>query len=932
MEIFKIENLRFAYPDMADETGKSYLPDAISDINLTINQGEFVVILGNSGCGKTTFLRELKPMIAPQGKRRGCISFQGKTLSELTDREQAQHIGFVMQDVEAQLVTDKVWHELAFGLESLGYDNSYIRRRVAEMSSFFGLTPIFHKKISALSGGQKQLVNLASAMALNPDVLILDEPTSQLDPIAANEFIGSLVRINRELGTTIILTEHRLEEVLPVCSRAVIMESGHMIADGRVAALAQGICRMDNSYELMSSMPAAVRIYMGLAENLQDSLEMPLTVSDGRNWLMEYDRSYRASKGMKDRLKVQRCADRDNSLPHSDVNGSDCFVHGDVVLDLREVSFRYKVDEGDILRQLSLAVYENEILIINGSNGSGKSTLLSLMAGLRKPYAGKIKVAGGKTVGMLPQDPKTLFTRNSVRSELCFADSMEQLEYIIGLCHLEKLLERHPYDLSGGEQQRLALARVLMYNPDIILMDEPTKGLDNGFKQEFIDILKQLKSQGKTIVIVSHDIEFCGEAGERIALLFDGECAAIGSVRDYFTGNSFYTTAAARIAGGIVDGAVTVEEIISAYKGNAYIEKKDHREKKHEAGKTDKTNKASDLNKMEGLGIKLRKDRHIEKLSLPRLILIIALAAVIIYCFIKTVSQSDLSSLLDGMTITKEGIKYVVLYAVFIIAVIALLIILKPLGKQADEKIELDNRKRGLTKGTMITSCIVLIVIPFTIWLGYDKLQDRKYYFISLLVLIEAALPFFIAFEKRKPKARELVTIAVLCAMAVAGRAAFSMLPNFSPVVALVIISGVAFGAETGFITGAVTMIASNMIFGQGPWTPWQMFSLGLVGFVSGLLFAHKGVRTKMLTKLGLCVFGGLSCIIIYGAIMNPASVMMWQRTINMKMIIASYVTGFPFDVVQGVATVIFLWIAARPFLEKLDRIRIKYGLVSMRK
>ncbi|MGN0395074.1 MAG: ATP-binding cassette domain-containing protein [Coprococcus sp.] len=897
MEIFRIENLRFAYPDMADESGKAYLPNAITDMSMNISQGEFVVILGSSGCGKTTFLRQLKPVIAPKGRIEGNISFKGEPLTHITDRQQAEDIGFVMQDVDAQLVTDKVWHELAFGLESLGYDNDYIRRRVAEMSSFFGLTDIFHRKVTELSGGQKQLVNLASAMAVNPDVLILDEPTSQLDPIAANEFIGSLVRINRELGTTIIMTEHRLEEVLPVCSRAVIMEDGHIIADDKVAALARGIRSMDNSYALMSSMPAAVRIYMGLAGEEDGCGEMPVTVSEGRIWLEEYDRKYRENKKIEKKMSVDNDKDRQESKK------------SEVILDLKDISFRYNRDGQDILKKLSLSVFENEILIINGSNGSGKSTLLSVMAGIRKPYSGKIKTSKNKTVGMLPQDPKALFIRNTVRAELADAASHEQLEYIVGLCHLEKLLDRHPYDLSGGEQQRLALAKVLMHDPDIILMDEPTKGLDNGFKQEFNHMLHNLKEQGKTIVIVSHDIEFCGDAGERIALLFDGELAAINEVREYFAGNSFYTTAAARIAKNIVDKAVTVEEIIEVYRG------------KDDSRTYDSPQKTN-------LNIVLKADRHIEKPSLPRLMAVIISSLVIICCFIKTVSQADLTLLIKGMAVTGEGVAYMVIYGVFICAVICLLIALKPIGKQADEAIELEGRGRGFTKSTIINICVVLLVIPFTIWLGYDKLHDRKYYFISLMVLIEAMLPFFVSFESRKPKTREIVTIAVMCALAVAGRTASFILPNFSPTMALVIISGVAFGAETGFITGAVTMIVSNIMFGQGPWTPWQMFSMGLVGFLAGLVFAHKGVRTRMLTKLGLCVFGGLVCIVVYGGIMNPASVIMWQRSIDMKMILAAYVTGFPFDVVQASATVIFLWIAARPFLEKLDRIRIKYGVM----
>ena len=226
VNILDIKELTFAYPDSNDDSGEKYLPDALKNVTLSVEQGEFVVILGSSGCGKTTLLRQLKTSIAPHGRLSGKIEFKGRSLKEMDDRTSAKQIGFVQQDVDAQLVTDKVWHELAFGLESLGYDNGYIRRRVAEMCSFFGLSGIFHRRVAELSGGQKQMVNLASVMALSPEVLILDEPTSQLDPIAANEFIACLVRINRELGTTIIMTEHRLEEVLPVCSRAVVMDEG----------------------------------------------------------------------------------------------------------------------------------------------------------------------------------------------------------------------------------------------------------------------------------------------------------------------------------------------------------------------------------------------------------------------------------------------------------------------------------------------------------------------------------------------------------------------------------------------------------------------------------------------------------------------------------------------------------------------------------
>ena len=921
MELFKIENLSFAYPDINSDTEDKYLDNALSNINLSVSKGEFIVIMGASGCGKTTLLRQLKPVVSPRGNKSGAIYYNGKNISEMSEQSQAEKLGFVMQDVDAQLVTDKVWHELAFGLESLGFESDYIRRRVAEMSSFFGLSGIFHSKVTELSGGTKQLVNLAAVMATNPDVLILDEPTSQLDPIAANEFISSLVRINKELGTTIIMTEHRLEEVLPLCRRAIIMDNGSIVADDNPCMLAKKIQQMDSLSSFAASMPAAVQIYLGLCEDAE-SKAMPITVNDGRSWLYEYDKAHE---------KVRDIADNGDRAKTSEAGNN-------TVVTLKDVFYRYSKEKNDVIRGLSLSIYENEILIINGGNGSGKSTLLSIISGIRKPSFGKCKLAKGKTVGMLPQDPKSLFTGKSVRQELSFAEDREQLRYIAALCHLEKLFGRHPFDLSGGEQQRLALARVLMGDPDIILMDEPTKGLDNGFKKELACIIKMLQKQGKTVVIVSHDIEFSSMVGDRAALLFDGDISAIGDIRTYLTGNSFYTTAASRIARGIVDNAITAEEVIGAYR------KKD-KDKIEDIDKNRNKNKLEERleerldSKLQGQDIGscagslyindiVDKDNASKKISPIRLLAIVAALIVIVYCFIQTVSQSGLNMLIKGMAVTEQGKKYVVIYAVFIVAIICLFVALRPFGISADKKIEYSRVRKMNSKATIINMCIVLILIPFTIWLGYDKLQDRKYLFISLLVLIESMVPFFISFESRKPRVRDIVMLSVMCAIAVAGRAAFFMLPNFSPVIAIVIIAGVGFGGEAGFITGAITMLVSNVIFGQGPWTPWQMFSLGLIGFLSGLIYAHKGVRLKLLTKVGLCIFGALACIIIYGGIMNPASVIMWQKNINLQMLLASYITGFPFDVVEAVATIIFLWLAATPFLEKLDRVRMKYGII----
>ena len=951
--IFDIDKFSFAYPDGNDESGRTYLPDALRDTELHVRQGEFVVILGKSGCGKTTLLRQLKPSVTPVGKKKGQIIFDGKDICSLDDRMAASQIGFVWQDVNAQLVTDKVWHELAFGLESLGYDNGYVRRRVAEMGSFFGLGDIFHRKVMDLSGGQKQLVNLASVMAMSPKVLVLDEPTSQLDPIAANDFINSLVRINRELGTTIIMTEHRLEDVLPVCNRSVVMENGRIIYDGDVRGFAESVRSKRIDRGLYLSMPASVQIYMGLEKD--SGKQLPLTVPDAREWLVDYDRKFRENGGAPVVPEIQnRGADEgvngsENQADNAAVDKGDkkrgavngqkdagCREEHPVVCSLDEVSFRYERNTRDVLRQVSLDIYANEILMINGSNGCGKSTMLSLIANLYSPYSGKLRIAKNLRTGMLPQNPELLFTRRSVRDELIDANDRQQLAEIVRFCRLEELLDRHPYDLSGGEKQRLGLAKVLIADPDILLMDEPTKGLDNGFKMQLADMLRKLQKRGKTIVVVSHDIEFCAVAGDRVALLFDGEVAMVGDVRSYMSDNNFFTTAASRISRNILDGAVTVREVLAAYGadmdvtgvaggGNDSNQGTENESLRIANQGTAEMSEAAGISDDKLADIILNKDRKVENLSIWQIVTIAVTTVIIIFGFWNTMSVSDLSGLVQQMTVTAEGRKYLVLYGVMIAAILGL----RPITQKRNEDIVLDSVGRGFGKRTVVSIVAVLVLIPATIWFGVARLGDKKYFFISLLVLLEAMLPFFVSFEDRKPKVRDIVTLAVMCALAVTGRTAFFMLPNFTPVMAIVIIAGVAFGCEGGFITGAMTMFVSNFIMGQGPWTPWQMFAMGLVGFLAGLFFAGSSVRTRNMTKLGLCIFGALICIVVYGGIMNPASVIMWQPNVNFSMIMASYVTGFPFDLAQATSTVIALWLVARPFLEKLDRVRIKFGVLK---
>lgn len=525
MESFNIKNLSFTYPSRTKK--------ALDNINIKINDGEFVCIFGKSGCGKTTLLRLLKNVLAPHGEKQGEILFEGKSLDEYGIFEQAQKIGFVMQNVDNQIVTDKVWHELAFGLESLGVPSSQIRIRVAEMASFFGIGEWFHKKVSELSGGQKQLLNLASIMVMQPSVLILDEPTSQLDPIAAAEFLRTLDKINKELGTTVILSEHRLEEVFAISDRVIFMDNGAIIEDDSPHKVGKKLRNTD----AFSSLPTPVRVY----SEVEDEDKCPLTVREGKKWLEDYSK--------KNVLNTELISDN--------------FVEkNDVCVELRDVWFRYKKESEDIIKNLWMKVNKGEIFSVLGGNGSGKTTMLSLISGINRPTRGKVLIKEN-SIGALPQNPQCLFTKNTVLKDLLdIADNEEDVIKMAKLCQISELLDNHPYDLSGGEQQRVALCKVLLKSPEVILLDEPTKGFDAQFKKVFSEILFKLKEDGKTIIMVSHDIEFCAEVSDRCAMFFDGNITSLESTRKFFKNNTFYTTSANRMAKKIIPDAVLAEDIV----------------------------------------------------------------------------------------------------------------------------------------------------------------------------------------------------------------------------------------------------------------------------------------------------------------------------------------------------------------------------------
>ena len=882
MESFALKDLHFTYPEQEKP--------ALCGVDLTIRAGEFVTLCGPSGCGKTTLLRQLKPVLAPHGDLRGQILFEGRPLSDLTEREQSERIGFVLQNPDNQIVTDKVWHELAFGLESLGFDTPTIRRRVAEMASFFGIEHWFYKDVSQLSGGQKQLLNLAAIMAMQPSVLILDEPTSQLDPIAASDFLATVGRINRELGTTVIITEHRLEEVFPLSHRVVVMDGGRVLADGTPAQV--GALLKDSGHRMFASMPTPMKIFAAV----ENDLACPVTVREGRNWLDALAHSRPLGQVPPERIPAPQ---------------------GEPVVRLEEVWFRYEQDSPDIAKGLSLEAFPGELLAILGGNGAGKSTTLSMIAGLHKPYRGKVTVLGKEklqpepgVLGVLPQDPRALFVKNTVADDLADAlrdsglskeEQSARLGRVIGLCHLEELLSRHPFDLSGGEQQRAALAKVLLLQPRVLLLDEPTKGLDVAFQEELAVILRRLTGSGVAIVMVSHDIGFCARHAHRCALFFDGAIAAQGTPRAFFGGNSFYTTSANRMARHLLPEAVTPEDVIAACGGTLPPEPDLPDEDLYPP-----------LRPRE-LAEKIARE-PLQPMSLWRKVLagITGLGAVV-----------TLGGLLEWYPmplpqIPALGDAVPSLLMVLWLLAFALCVLRKSrYPRQLQEPQKLDKRTR-------VAAALILLAIPLTLFVGYSAFGDRKYYLISLLILLEVMLPFFLVFEKRKPQPRELILIAVLCAIGVAGRAAFYMLPSFKPVSALVIVVGVALGAESGFLVGALTMLLSNMMMQQGPWTPYQMFAMGIIGFLSGLLF-RKGLLRR--DKISLCIFGALAVVFVYGGIMNPAAMLMAQPTPTWEMLLVYCLQGLPVDLVHAVSTVLFLWLFSDTLQDILDRIKTKFGL-----
>lgn len=555
--VLSCEHVSFCYPRQTD--------NAIEDISFSIGEAEFVVLCGQSGCGKTTLLRHFKKNQIPFGTGSGKLYYRGSDLETMDDRESAARIGFVGQNPDTQLVTDKVWHELAFGLENLGVPGEQIRRRTAEIAQYFGMESWFRRPVSELSGGQKQLLNLASVVIMQPDVLLLDEPTAQLDPIGTGRFLDTLRRLNRDLGTAVILSEQRLEEVVPMADRVLIMHQGHLVADavpGQCAAKLEAYERDHNeALPIASAMPVAVRVWK--ACHYRDEANSPVSIRQGKSWLADH---------------VRKTGQPGEPIKSAVSDRHPCHTAkravSETALFVDRLCFGYQKDQR-VLEDFTMRVPKGMLYAVVGGNGSGKSTALKAIMGICKPRRGKVKAAG--KIRFLAQNPKSLFTELTAAEELMAmllpenggaglkeADRTQRVGELLSYLELTAQREQNPMDLSGGQQQRLALGKLLLTEPDILLLDEPTKGLDGAFKEKLAEFLKDLCSKGKTVVLVSHDMEFCARYADQCGLLFDGQLISEGETRAFFRENVFYTTAAQRMSRGVCGDCLLAEDIVRA--------------------------------------------------------------------------------------------------------------------------------------------------------------------------------------------------------------------------------------------------------------------------------------------------------------------------------------------------------------------------------
>ena len=834
-DIVRIRDLYFTYPGEKEEV--------LRGVSLTLEEGRFYILCGKSGCGKSTLLRHMKSALMPKGAVRGSLH---KSVAE-------EEIGFVFQHPDHQIVTDQVWHELVFGMENLGLDQDAMHLRVAELASYFGIEGWFDREVSQLSGGQKQLLNLAAVLALRPRLLLLDEPMAWLDPMAAGEFLHTLCRIQREMGMTVLLSAHQLEEVISFGDELLFMEEGRIASRGGPERIGREL--RDRGRDFYAAMPVPMRIYLQSGSRKK----CPCTIAQGREWLRQ-ELQEQGGDGI-------ACGDKGGGM--GEMAGA--VMPPSPVLKVRGLCFRYPGGGRDVLWDTSFQAEQGEVLAILGGNGSGKSTLLRVMSGLLPPGRGKVllrrdgrwtdarKVSFQGRMALLPQDVTAIFQEETVDGEL--EGDREERRRWIERFHLDAILARHPYDISGGEQQKVAMVKILLKSPQIFLLDEPTKGMDAMDKRILGEALEALAREGKTIVMVSHDLEFAAAYARRAGLFFRGRLEGLLPVREFFCQNHFYTTAAQRMSRDSIPWAVTAEDVLAVLSGTTW-----------DAGSSGRLGTAGDGRNLDGR--------------------------------VETQDEESRDSV-GSIEPQDEEIPY------FEGA--------EPLG---------ESHRPSLIRGGMASYIAgIFLLYPALLWLGIVFFHDRRYLLISLGMVTYALLPFFRIWEKRPPRVQKLVVVAVLAAIAVAGRCAFYMFPSVKPMAAVAIVAGISLGAESGFFVGAMSMLASNMMFGQGPWTPWQMLAMGLVGLFAGLFMHRQRFReaTSGTRRISMALYGLAGVLCLYGGIMNPASLLMGSYEVNPQNLLAIYLSGLPMDLVHGGTTAALLLAAGVPMLKILERMKKKY-------
>lgn len=524
----EVRGLSFAYPGVK--------APVLEGLDWRVSQGAFALLAGGTGSGKSTLLSLLKPEIAPAGERTGELRVLGENVADMNVRASAERVGYVFQDPENQIVCESVWHEMAFGLENLGMPRDEIRRRVAETSYFFGLEDWLHRDTDTLSGGRKQLLSLAAVLALRPRVLLLDEPTSQLDPVAEKNFLHALFRVNRELGCTVVVATHQPRPMLEYATCA------YRIEDGRVCEVAD-IASLGHREGLVSGeVPgwgASRRAKNGVFSSVSGQLGSldPRAGAPGAKKGLKSDKS--------GEFEAQILSQDDLGVP-SRAGGRRILLkmHAGSATTLSEGWFRYDRVSGWVLRGLDVTFSAGAVHAIVGGNGCGKSTMLSVLAKTAKLQRGRM-VRGAASAALLPQNPKALLVAETVHDELmewastCGYDEAVARERAAQL-GLDGLDARHPYDLSGGQRQLLALAKLLLIGPELLLLDEPTKGLDLASRRIIAHALRDHAKAGGTVIMATHDLDFAEQVADDIAMMFDGEVACMEPPADFFADNVFY--------------------------------------------------------------------------------------------------------------------------------------------------------------------------------------------------------------------------------------------------------------------------------------------------------------------------------------------------------------------------------------------------------